>query len=51
MIGTVKFFNLDKGYGFITPEDGGTYHAQADNRQVGVDFIADWIAANVVMPR
>jgi len=35
----------------LTPEDGGTYHAQADNRQVGVDFIADWIAANVVMPR
>ena len=35
----------------LTPEDGGTYHAQADNRQVGVDFIADWIAANVVTPR
>ena len=31
----------------LTAEDGGTYHAQADNRQVGVDFIADWIAANV----
>lgn len=27
----------------LTAEDGGAYHAQADNRQVGIDHIADWI--------
>jgi fermentation-respiration switch protein FrsA (DUF1100 family) len=31
----------------FTAADGTTYHAQADNRQVAVDYIADWIGANV----
>lgn len=34
----------------LTAEDGSVYHAQADNRQVGVDYIADWIEDNVVSP-
>lgn len=31
----------------FTAADGSTYHAQADNRQVGVDYIADWIAETI----
>jgi len=27
--------------------EGGFYHAQADNRQVGIDYIADWISENI----
>jgi dienelactone hydrolase len=29
----------------FTAADGTRYHVQADNRQVGVDYIADWIAS------
>ena len=32
----------------LTAEDGSVYHAQADNRQVGVDYIADWIEETIV---
>lgn len=28
----------------FSAEDGGAEHAHVDNRQVGVDFVADWIA-------
>ncbi len=30
----------------FTAEDGGAEHAHVDNRQVGVDFVADWIESN-----
>ena len=31
----------------FTAEEGGAEHVQFDNRQVGVDYIADWIADNL----
>ncbi len=31
----------------LTAEDGTRYHVQADNRQVAVDYIADWIAGEL----
>ena len=35
----------DKHLKILTAEDGGHYHAQADNRQVGIDYVADWLEA------
>jgi len=37
----------DKHLKILSAEDGGYYHAQADNRQVGIDYIADWISDRV----
>jgi dipeptidyl aminopeptidase/acylaminoacyl peptidase len=31
----------------FTAAEGGAEHCQVDNRQVGVDYIADWLAANM----
>ncbi|MBM4441727.1 MAG: alpha/beta fold hydrolase [Candidatus Rokubacteria bacterium] len=31
----------------FTAADGSTYHAQADNRQAGIDYIADWIGGTL----
>ena len=31
----------------FTAEDGGAEHAHVDNRSAGVDFVADWITANL----
>lgn len=42
-IGTVKWFNTQKGYGFIRPEDGGRdvfVHISAVNR-AGIGHLAD----------
>ena len=36
-----------KALKILTAEDGGHYHAQADNRQAGIDYLADWIADTV----
>jgi fermentation-respiration switch protein FrsA (DUF1100 family) len=30
-----------------TREDGGAEHCQVDDRPMGVDYMADWIEANV----
>jgi dipeptidyl aminopeptidase/acylaminoacyl peptidase len=37
----------DKHLKILSADDGGHYHAQADNRQVGIDYIADWIEARL----
>ena len=42
-IGTVKFFNADKGFGFVAPEGGGKdvfVHVSILSR-VGLDTLAD----------
>src|SRR4051812_31953725 len=31
----------------FTADTGSRYHCQSDNRQVGVDYIADWIGDNL----
>lgn len=31
----------------FTPEEGGAQHAHVDNRQIGIDFAADWLEDNM----
>jgi len=37
----------DKTLKVFTAEEGGAEHCQVDNRQVGIDYIADWLAARL----
>jgi dienelactone hydrolase len=37
----------NKTFKIFTAEEGGAEHVQVDNRQVGVDYIADWIMDNL----
>jgi pimeloyl-ACP methyl ester carboxylesterase len=37
----------DKTLKVFTAAEGGAEHCQVDNRQVGVDYLADWLAANM----
>jgi alpha-beta hydrolase superfamily lysophospholipase len=37
----------DKTLKVFSEEEGGAEHCQADNRQVGTDYIADWLAAKL----
>jgi dienelactone hydrolase len=38
----------DKTLKIFTHEDGGFEHCQMDNRQVGTDYIADWLSARLL---
>ena len=37
----------NKSIKIFTEEEGGAEHAHVDNRQVGIDFVADWLAENL----
>lgn len=37
--------STDKTIKIFTEEDGGAQHAHVDNRQVGIDYVADWLEA------
>ena len=39
--------STNKTIKIFSTEEGGAEHAHVDNRQVGIDFAADWLAANI----
>ena len=41
------FGSTNKTIKIFTTEEGGAEHAHVDNRQVGIDFAADWLEENM----
>jgi dipeptidyl aminopeptidase/acylaminoacyl peptidase len=39
--------SANKTIKIFSAEEGGAEHAHVDNRQVGIDFAADWLVANL----
>jgi len=39
--------SANKTIKIFSAEEGGAEHAHVDNRQVGIDFAADWLTANL----
>jgi len=37
----------NKALKIFSTEEGGAEHAHVDNRQVGIDYAADWLAENM----
>ena len=37
----------DKTLKIFRAEEGGSEHCQVDNRQVGTDYIADWLSSRL----
>lgn len=37
----------DKTLKIFTPDEGGDQHVQVDNRQIGIDYIGDWLATRL----
>jgi alpha-beta hydrolase superfamily lysophospholipase len=37
----------DKTLKIFTAQDGGAHHVQVDNRQVGIDYIGDWLSSRL----
>ena len=62
--GTVKWFNMQKGYGFIAPENGGAdvfvhitavekagFRTLNENEKIAYDLLSEKVAEKIVVPQ